>query len=197
MNKKILEHFKKVDPILYSCAKKVEIYEGNDLPDLYSHLCDAIISQQLSEKAGTTILNRFKALFPNNIITPEKVQELTVEEIRQAGLSYSKVSYIKDLAQKIVDKEVELNKLHEMNEDDVIKELTKVKGIGPWTAEMFLMFALKRDDVFSCGDLGLKRAIQKMYGFTKEPTTEEMLKISQKWSPYRTYACRILWKSLQ
>ena len=108
-----------------------------------------------------------------------------------------KVKYIKDLAQKTLDKTLDLSKLTNMTDGDVLTELTKVKGIGPWTAEMFLMFTLGREDVFSHGDLGLKNAIKKLYGFKKDPSKKQVEKIVNKWSPYRTFACRILWKSLE
>jgi DNA-3-methyladenine glycosylase II len=96
----------------------------------------------------------------------------------------------------VLDKTIHLEKLDKLSNEEIIRELTQVKGIGPWTAEMFLMFSLKREDVFSHGDLGLRNAIQKIYGFKEKPTIQQVEKIIKKWSPYKTYACRILWKSL-
>jgi DNA-3-methyladenine glycosylase II len=196
MNKKILDHFKKNDALLHSYAKKIKLSELDEVSDLFFHLCDAIISQQLSVKAGNTILQRFKNFFPKGVISPEKILELSDETIRSAGLSYGKISYLKDLASKIVSKEIILENLKTMSDEDVTHELVKIKGIGPWTAEMFLMFALKRQDVFSAGDLGLRNAIQKIYNLKAKPTVEQLQEISSKWIPYRTYASRILWKSL-
>lgn len=106
-----------------------------------------------------------------------------------------KINYIKDLSQKIVDKKINLTKLQSRENEQVIEELTEVKGIGVWTAEMFLMFSLGRSDIFSHGDLGLRNAIKKIYELDN-PSREEIMGITLKWSPYRTYACRILWRSL-
>jgi DNA-3-methyladenine glycosylase II len=116
--------------------------------------------------------------------------------MRDQGISWAKIKYIKDLAQKVVDHEVDLVQIETLSDEEVIIALTKVKGIGRWTAEMFLMFALARPDIFSTGDLGLKRAIQKLYGLKVEPDEKKLLQLSKKWSPYRTYAARILWRTL-
>lgn len=116
--------------------------------------------------------------------------------MRSVGLSGQKARYIQDLAQKVTNKELVLEKLNMLENEEIINELVKVKGVGRWTAEMFLMFALRREDIFSYGDLGLRKAIQKLYGLKKEPTQKQAEKIAKNWIPYRTYACRILWKSL-
>ncbi|MBI3559512.1 DNA-3-methyladenine glycosylase 2 family protein, partial [Candidatus Gottesmanbacteria bacterium] len=107
-----------------------------------------------------------------------------------------KTRFIRDLAHQVLTKSVQLDQLAQLSDQDVIVELTKVKGIGPWTAEMFLMFTLGREDVFSYGDLGLRKAIKKLYGFKKDPTVKQMDKIVHKWKPFRSFAARILWKSL-
>lgn len=195
MDKRIIEHFKTHDPILFSVAQKVGPVTLRKSSDYFTTLCESIINQQLSDKAGTTIFKRFKQLFPDQTISPENVLELSNEKMRSVGTSMTKVSYFKQLAQKIVNQELLLETLEDMDNETVIIELTKVKGIGRWTAEMFLMFSLGRPDVFSYGDLGLRHAIQKLYKLEKEPTQKEVEEISQKWSPYRTYACHILWRS--
>ena len=192
----IKDHFKRVDPLLFTLSETIGIIPVTASNDYFIQLTDAIISQQLSEKAGATIFSRFTALFKNDGITPEGVIALSDEVLRSCGMSGSKVKFIKDLAHKVVDKEVELEKFALMENEAIITELTRVKGIGSWTAEMFLMSSLGREDVFSVKDLGLKRAIQKLYGLDYEPKAEELAEIASKWSPYRTYACRILWKSL-
>jgi DNA-3-methyladenine glycosylase II len=193
VEKHIQDHFRKNDPILYKAIfGPVTLTKTTDY---FAHLCEAIISQQLSEKAGSTIWNRFVALFPDKKITPELVLAMPDEKIRAVGPSRSKISYLKNLAMHT--KLLDLQTLGDMKNEDVVIELTKVKGIGPWTAEMFLMFALGRPDVFSFGDLGLRNAIKKLYKLKKDPTKKQMEKITKKWSPYRTYACRILWKSLE
>ncbi len=163
--------------------------------DLFSDIVSSIVGQQLSTKAADTIWNRFKLLFGRKKITPKHVLQLTDEEIRGVGVSYSKVKYIKGLAQMITDREVDLELLPTLSDKEVIDTLTKVKGIGPWTAEMILMFSLGREDVFSYGDLGLRSAIAKLYGIDRDDIASMQL-IVEKWSPYRTYASRYLWKSL-
>lgn len=197
MNKKVREHFQMVDPVLFQIFSAVKPIDINKSNDYFSDLIESIVCQQLSDKAGATIFARFLALFPHKKITPERVLALSDSAIRDVGPSWSKVRYIKNLAHQVIIKSVQLDQLDQLADQDVVTELTKVKGIGPWTAEMFLMFSLGREDVFSFGDLGLRRAIQKLYRFKKEPTKKQIEKISRKWSPYRTYACRILWKSLE
>ncbi len=193
--KKILDHFKKNDAILYSAALKLkEPLKRRTSDNYFASLCESIISQQLSVKVGDVIFNRFKTLL-NKKITPENVLQHSVAQLRSLGISNQKASYILDLSQKIYNHEVQLESLENMTEQQVIDELIRVKGIGQWTAEMFLMFSLGREDVFSTGDLGLKRAIEKLYNITN-PSKEVLLEMSQKWSPYRTYAARILWHSL-
>ncbi len=193
--KKILYHFKKNDPVLYSAALKLnEPIKRKTSDNYFASLCESIISQQLSVKAGDVIYKRFLHLIENNI-SPEHVLKLTQEQLRNIGISNAKAKYILDLASKVHNKEVHLELLKNMTEEEVIAELIKVKGIGQWTAEMFLMFSLGRDDVFSTGDLGLKRAIEKLYTI-ENPSKELLLEMSKKWSPYRTYAARILWHSL-
>ena len=165
--------------------------------DYFKSLCGEIIGQQLSSKAADTIYARFEKLFNGKKITPKDALKLQDQNLRNAGMSWSKVKFIKDLAQKVLEKNLQLDKLDKFSDELVMAELMKVKGIGPWTAEMFLMFTLQREDVFSHGDLGLRNAIKKLYKFQKEPTKKQIEKIVEKWKPYRTYACRILWKSLE
>lgn len=198
MTKKILDHFKKVDKILFEASKKyggVEIIVARNTKDYFVSLCDEIISQQLSKRVGDVIFDRFKKLFPNENISAKGIFRLKQEDLRATGMSNSKAGFIMDLSRKICKREVELEGLVYLDNEEIIKELTKIKGIGPWTAEMFLMFTLGREDVFSHGDLGLRNAIKKLYNL--EDTTKEYIEeLSMKWSPYRTYACRVLWRSL-
>lgn len=196
MNKKILKHFKEVDLIIYETALKIELPEITKSNDYFSELVDTIVSQQLSGKAATTIFGRLKDLMPQKQITPQNIVKTNDEEIRSAGISYSKIKYIKGIAQEVISGNLNLNDFDGQSDEVVKKELIKLRGIGPWSAEMFLMFSLGREDVFSPGDQGLKNAIKKLYGFQKDPTEQEMLHLSGKWSPFRTYASRILWQSL-
>lgn len=197
MNKPALTHFKKVDPIIYEIALKVEITETEKSSNYFIDLVDSIISQQLSGKAASTIFGRFKKLFKNENITPEDLLKINDEKIRECGISYSKIKYIKGIAKEIIENKLDLKSFDSKKDEEVISELIKLKGIGNWTAEMFLMFTLGRSDIFSTGDLGLQNAIIKLYKLNKKPTKEELIKISNKWSPHRTYASRVLWKSLE
>ncbi len=201
-----LKHFKKVDPTLHKVALKIKLKEHkkpNDLSleasakeDYFIDLIESIISQQLSIKAADTIFRRFEKLFPKQKITPEYLLKIPDQKIRGAGISFSKIKYIKGIAQAILDKQIDLKNLEKLSDEEVINELIKLKGIGKWTAEMFLMFTLGRTDIFSAGDLGLQNAIIKIYKLDK-PTKDQLIEISTKWSPHRTIASRILWKSLE
>lgn len=194
--KDALLHFKTADPVLYSVAVTVEIPEVTSHDNYFLELYDSIVSQQLSVKAASTIMGRLKRLYPNEEITPEYTLTLDAQKMRDAGNSFSKIKYLKDLSQKVIDGTLKLEKFKDLSEDEIMKELLLVKGIGPWTAEMFIMSSLGRPDVFSFGDQGLKNAMKNIYKLEAHATLEEALFISGKWSPYRTYACRILWKSL-
>ena len=194
MYKKALKHFKKADPVLYRVARDQTPFVLETSTDHFIRLVRAIVGQQLSVKAASTIFGRFEKLFKHGI-TASEILKIKDDDIRACGISYPKIKYIKDLSQKVNDKELLFETLINAPEETVIFELTKVKGIGVWSAEMFLMFALGREDVFSSGDMGLQNAMIKIYGLEK-PTKEELIKLSINWSPYRTYACRILWQSL-
>lgn len=200
MEKQIIEHFRKTDELLFSLLMKIGTFEKRVYPKpdgYFSALCGIIIEQQLSGKAADTIFDRFVKLFTGKKITPGNLLKIPDDKLRSSGMSWSKVRFIKDLAKKVKGKTLQLDKLGNLTDNEIITELTKVKGIGPWTAEMFLMFTLGRPDVFSHGDLGLRKAIKNIYRFKKEPTRKQIEKIVSKWSPYRTYASRILWKSLE
>ncbi|MBI2029628.1 DNA-3-methyladenine glycosylase 2 family protein [Candidatus Gottesmanbacteria bacterium] len=193
---KIRNHFKKVDPILFSSIRELYLLEKVSPNEYFEKLCGEIINQQLSDKASSTIFAKFKKLYPQGKITPQHTLKLEYDQIRKAGPSNSKVKFIKGLAQKVVSEELKLEKLENLTDEEVMIQLTQVKGIGPWTAEMFMMFSLGRPNLFSYGDLGLKKAIKKLYKFNKDPTQKQMEKIVDKWSPYKSYACIILWQVL-
>lgn len=167
---------------------------GNRTSGLFSNLVTAVVGQQLSDKAAATIVERIKKLI-GNPIWPRTVLAVSDKKLRETGISYSKVSYIKGLAQTAVDGGLNKKKFSKLSDEDVLQELTKLKGIGPWTAEMVLMFTLNRPDVFSIGDLGLRTAVAKLYNVSRNDT-EKILKISEKWKPYRTLASWYLWKSI-
>ena len=193
---KVRNHFKNVDPLLFSLTPSSNDISVQHSSNYFLSLCREIITQQLAGGAARAILGRFKKLFLQGKVTPEIVLSFSDETIRGTGASWAKVRYIKDLAKCVTTKTIHLDKLHGLSDKEVLQELIKVKGIGPWTAEMFLMFSLGREDVFSYGDLGLRHAMQKLYKFKKEPTIKQMEKITSKWSPYRTYGALLLWRSL-
>ncbi|MBI4098104.1 MAG: DNA-3-methyladenine glycosylase 2 family protein, partial [Candidatus Levybacteria bacterium] len=129
-------------------------------------------------------------------ITAKYLLTIPDQKLRSVGTSWGKVSFLKDLAQKVINGELNLKTIDSLGNEEITKELLKVKGIGPWTAEMFLMFALGRPDVFSAGDLGLQNAMIRLYKLNGKPDKNKLLEISAKWSPHRTIASRILWRSL-
>lgn len=197
--KKIFDHFRKNDPVIYTYFLKVGKIEPiikDKSSNYYYRLCKNIILQQLSDKAGDVIFSRFNKLFSSTPVKPNNVLSKSHQQLRAIGMSNAKVSYIRNLADEILSGDLKIPLLDNMTDKEIIDELTKVKGIGPWTAEMFLMFTLGREDVFSFGDLGLKKAIMRIYGFKKEPTRKQVEKIVYPWSPYKTYASRVLWASL-
>lgn len=191
-----IKHLSAVDPKLAILIRSTKLNPQKKLRRTnFEALVEAIVSQQLSVKAADTIFSRFVALF-GKFPKPEQILKMKDAKLREVGLSYQKISYIKDLSMKIISKQLKLNTLSKLDNEAVITELVKVKGIGRWTAEMFLMFTLMRPDVFSSGDLGLRNAIIKLYKLKKPPSEKLLESITKKWSPHRTTASRYLWKSL-
>lgn len=195
--KKAGEHFKKTDPLLGAIVDQVELPAWGKRGNYFVSLAESIVSQQLSVKVADTIWRRFVLLFPDARVDAEYVLDIPDQKIRDAGISWQKISYIKDLAKKTNESAILFEQFETMTEEEIITELVKVKGIGRWTAEMFLMFTMGKPDIFSYGDLGLRRAMQKLYKLRKEPSEKRAAEIARKWSPYRTVACRYLWKSLE
>ena len=196
----IKKHFKDNDPIIFSIFEKMELKLLTPLKAdshiYFRKLCGEIISQQLAGKAAEAIFNRFIALLPSKMFTPKQVLSLADKKLRGAGLSWAKVKYIKDLADKVQRLEVKLDNLHHLEDELVIGELTKVKGIGPWTAEMFLIFTLGRENIFSHGDLGLRNGLIKLYRLRRPPTVKRINQIVNRWTPYKSYGSLALWFSL-
>jgi DNA-3-methyladenine glycosylase II len=164
--------------------------------DPFQALVRAIVSQQLSTKAAATIASRFVALFGDRFPTPRQVDAVTDPELRAVGLSFQKISYVRDLCRRIQEGSLPLAKLTDLGDEEVIAALVEVKGIGRWTAEMYLMFRLQRPDVLPVGDLGILKAVQKHYRLRKPPTPERLHRIGESWRPYRSIACWYLWASL-
>ncbi|MBI4080340.1 MAG: DNA-3-methyladenine glycosylase 2 family protein [Candidatus Levybacteria bacterium] len=197
LQKKAASYLSKKDPVLANVIKKVPLFTRQFGGNYFLDLAESIVSQQLSIKAADTIWKRFTGLFPHNEVKPLGVINIEGQKMRDAGMSWQKISYIKDLAEKVLASGILFEQFDIMTDEEIIEELVKVKGIGRWTAEMFLMFSMGRPDVFSYGDLGIRKAIQKLYKFDHEPTKEEAERIAEKWRPFRTIACRYLWKSLE
>jgi DNA-3-methyladenine glycosylase II len=172
MHQRIIDHFKIVDDLIASLIPTTKPFtlEKSDKP--FFSLVESIISQQLSVKAGDTIMNRFITLFPDGKITPEAVLAMPREKLRGSGMSWNKADYIHNIARAVVHGNIDFTHLDSLTDEELIIKLTTIKGIGRWTAEMFLMFSLGRPDVFSAGDVGLQRAIQKLYKFKKKTNSQ-------------------------
>jgi 3-methyladenine DNA glycosylase/8-oxoguanine DNA glycosylase len=194
-----IRFLKRCDPVLARIIESVGPYrmqlrtEGTH----FQALTRSIVFQQLSGKAAGTILSRFNALYPNNSPTPEALLATSEDTLRSVGLSRQKIAYMRDLSQKVVSGELPLDEVEQMSDDDLIKHLVQVKGIGRWTAQMFLMFRLGRPDVLPELDLGIQNAIKKAYRKRKRPSPKDVTKIGAKWRPHASVACWYLWRSLE
>lgn len=163
---------------------------------LFEDIVESIVSQQLSIKASDTIFKRFKALFAKpSFPAPEEILSMSDQNLRNVGLSWAKVKYVKNLSFAVHEGTLDLKLLPDLSDAAVIEHLTKIKGIGVWTAEMILIFTFRRPDIFSIGDLGLRKAVANLYKIDINDK-EKILSITNKWSPYRSLASRYLWKSL-
>jgi DNA-3-methyladenine glycosylase II len=197
MDEKYKKHLAKSDPILGGLIKKIKLEELKLQQNYFQALVRAIANQQLSGKAAQTILNRMLALFGGKKFpTPQEYLKMSDRKLRLAGFSNSKVSYTKNVAKFFIQYKKEMKQVHRLPDEMIIKILTEIKGVGVWTAEMFLIFSLGREDIFSYGDLGLRKGFQKLYKLKKEPSLKQMEKIVKNWTPYRTHASRYLWASL-
>lgn len=187
------------DPVLAPVIKKYRersLIEGPPV-DPFSALVRTIVGQQLSTKAAATIHRRLIGLMPGGIATPQAIAALGDAELRQVGMSRQKSAYLRDLAAKSASGELPLDSLSEMTDEQVIEAITKVKGLGRWSAEMFLMFRLRRPDVLPVDDLGIVNAIHRLYKLRKKPSADRIRKMGEIWRPYRTVACYYLWRSLE
>ena len=193
--RKALNHLKKSDPVLRAIIERVGPCRMEfGLPEFCS-LAEAIVYQQLNGKAAVTIFKRFAAL-AGEPLTPDGILRLSDEQLRSVGLSKQKSAYLKDLAAKTASGELEFARLSGLTDDEVIEHLTQVKGVGVWTAHMFLMFSLRRPNVLPTGDYGVQVAIRKHYKKRKLPKPRDMEKIAKAWEPYRSVACWYMWRSL-
>lgn len=193
-----LDHLAKNDPILEELIKTYKKPSFIPHTNYYHELVDSIISQQLSVKAARSIEGRFKDLFGGDFPSPEKILEKDIEELRAVGLSRPKARYIQDLAMKILDGDVKFEKLDQLSNQEIINELTKVKGIGIWTVHMFLMFCMGRLDVLPVGDLGIRNGIMRLYELDDVPDAAKVEDIAEQhnWHPYESVASWYVWQSL-
>lgn len=194
--KKALTHLKTSDPILCSVISSVGRYSIEYRDPCFDTLVRSIIYQQVSGKAAATIYSRLAAAVDSTGMTPLALLRLRAARLRSLGISRQKQAYLKALAQHAHTGKVDFSALAGMPDDEVIATLTSIKGIGVWTAQMFLMFALRRPDVMPTGDLGIRNAMHRCYALPEPPKATEMLALSEKWRPWRSVACWYLWRSL-
>ena len=190
-----INHLKRSDPVMAAIIERIGPCRIEYGEPTFHSLAEAILYQQLNGKAAVTIFNRFTAL-AGDPLTPEGILKLTDAQMREVGLSRQKTAYLRDLAEKTQAGLMEFERMTELSDEDVIAHLTQVKGVGVWTAHMFLMFTLHRPDVLPTGDYGVQAAIKKHYKKRNWPKPAVMEKIAKPWSPYRSVACWYLWKSM-
>ena len=193
--KEILLHFDKNDAVMAQLIRKFGPIKLKRNRNYFIVLCNAIIGQQISVAAADAITIRFNKLFNGHSPTPQGVIKLPEIDLRKAGLSKQKVAYLKDLSFHFYEKILRPHRLHHMGNDEVICQLTRVHGIGRWTAEMFLIFSLNRPDVFPVGDLGLQLALKKLYRMRQLPTVKRMRTIGRKWNPLETVGTWYAWRA--
>jgi DNA-3-methyladenine glycosylase II len=193
--RKAVNHLKKSDPTLAAIISSVGPFRMEYGEPTFHSLAESILYQQLNGKAAVTIFNRFTDLV-GDPVTPQGILKATDAELRAVGLSKQKTSYLRDLAEKTNAGLLDFASLGELPDEEVIRHLTQVKGVGVWTAHMFLIFTLRRPDILPTGDYGIQAAIKKYYRKRKLPKPQDMEKIAKPWSPYRSIACWYLWRSL-
>ena len=194
-------HLRRRDPAMRELIKRVgkldlEARRRGRPADAYGALLRSIVGQQLSTKAARSIHERVTGLFGGETPSPEQLLAEDPETLRGAGLSRAKVTYMRSLAEHVVNGELELDRLHELSDEDITTELTAVKGLGVWTAHMFLIFHLQRPDVLPVGDLGVRNGAKLLYGLDEAPKPAELEEMGEPWRPYRSLAALYLWRSL-
>lgn len=201
-------HLQKSDPVMKRLLKQHGPFTAKAKSDRFGTLVDSIVSQQISTAAARTIKQRLRQAIMqrsglssqtanrNERLSPAELLQFDIEELRSLGVSKQKASYVLDLAQKVSAGHVDLDRCHQMDDEEVIQQLIQVKGIGRWTAQMFLIFSLARMDVLPTDDLGLKNAIAREYELESIPSSQQIIEIAQPWRPYATVASWYLWRSL-
>jgi len=195
---KALEHLRAHDPIIAELIVRYPAPTFHKHGNYYQELVDSIISQQLSVKAARAIETRFKDLYGGNFPSPEQILDTDIETLRGVGISRPKARYIQDLAMKILDGSVKFDHFDQQSNEEIITELTAVKGIGEWTAHMFLMFCMGRLDVLPIGDLGIRNGVTALYGFAATAAPQDIANIANthEWKPYESVASWYVWQSL-
>jgi DNA-3-methyladenine glycosylase II len=194
--KLILQHFDERDSVMADVIRQGGVFKLSRNKNFFLVLCKAIIGQQISIKAAESISKRFENLFLRVRATPKRVVDLPEQKLRQTGLSKQKVKYIKDLSEKFLDGTIRPHRLTYMSNEEIIHQLTKVYGVGPWTAEMFLIFSLNRMDVLPVGDLGFKAGLKQIYNMRAMPSHEKMRTLGKKWHPFETVGTWYTWRVL-
>lgn len=196
---KALEHLAAHDPVMQRLIETYPRPTFEKHANYYQELVDSIIGQQLSVSAARAIEGRFKDLFDGKFPTPEQILTVDVETLRGVGFSRPKARYVQDLAQKVIDGEVTFDDLDEQSNDEIIAELTQVKGIGEWTVHMFLMFCMARQDVLPVGDLGIRNGVTALYGLKDQATPDDVRQVAEtnNWRPYESIASWYVWQSLE
>ena len=190
------------DPVMAGLIRRIgpmsmeKRRRGRPRGDAYGALLRSVVGQQLSVKAAATIFDRVLAIFDGKMPTAQQLLDADAGALRGAGLSGRKVEYLKDLAQHVLSGALEVERLPDLPDETVIAEITAVRGLGVWTAHMFLMFHLERPDVLPVGDLGIRNAVKAAYGLDEPPSPDELERIAEPWRPYRSLACLYLWESL-
>lgn len=195
---KAADYLAKNDPVLAPIITETGLAEFEPHTDYYAALVNSIIGQQLSVKAAASIKKRFRDLYDGALPTPEAILKTTTEDLRGVGFSGAKVKYVHDLAEHILDGRITFDRLAEQSNDEIIAELTDVKGIGEWTAHMFLMFCVGRLDVLPVGDLGVRNGVRALYAFPEVPSPQQVTEVAarNKWHPYESVASWYIWRSL-
>jgi DNA-3-methyladenine glycosylase II len=194
--KLILQHFDKRDLLMAGVIRRIGAFKLSRNRNYFLVLCKAIIGQQISTRAAESISHRFGNLFAGVRATPERVQGLPEKRLREVGLSKQKARYMKDLSAKFLDGSIRSHRIPYLENTEIIQQLTRVYGIGPWTAEMFLIFSLNRLDVLPVGDLGLRAGLKKIYNMRALPTPDRMRALGKKWHPFETVGTWYTWRTL-
>ena len=195
--RKAIVHLKKADPVMRAIIERVGAYKIEHSEPSFGTLVRSIVNQQLSGKAAAVILGRLVAMLPEGKVTPDAILKLTPVRMRKAGLSKQKTAYIRDLARRTNKGHIKFETLQDLPDVEVIEHLTQVKGIGVWTAHMFLIFALRRPDILATGDLGVRVAILRAYQLEELPVPKQIEELAAAWRPYASVAMWYLWRSLE